>query len=128
MDKEINYLIVEDDLSCILIVKYELISAGFKVNYKFTDNKKEVVELLQSFKFDVIISDHQMPSLSSLDVLKARNSIAPDTPFIILSMEASSELRKKASLLGCNSIISKSDINKLPSLIEACVTFAERRC
>lgn len=121
MKKQIKYLIAEDDLASIIIVKQELMKYGFVVKYKATDSRQCISEYLSSDVFDFIISDHQMPSLSSFEVLELRNNISPDTPFIILTMDIPKELEYKAYSLGCDSVVNKKDIKSLPAIVTYCV-------
>lgn len=118
MKRKINYLIVEDDLACVLIVKQVLRSFGFIVEYIHAEDNEQVEFHLLNNRFDLIISDHHMPSFTSLDVLATRNRLAPDTPLIILSMDMEVSLKTKAYQLGCSLVVNKSEIESLPRMIE----------
>jgi CheY-like chemotaxis protein len=118
MKRKINYLIVEDDPASVLILKQVLKSFGFVVEYKHAEDKEQVEEFLLNNRFDLIISDHHMPSFTSLDVLETRNRLTPDIPFIILSMDMRICLKMKAYQLGCNLVVNKSEIDSLPWMIE----------
>jgi CheY-like chemotaxis protein len=117
MVADINYLIVEDDPASVLIVKRELAASGFKVSYKHSDDREKLEALLSENEFDLIISDHQMPSMSSLDVIEARNRLSPGTPVIIFTMGVSSQVQHEAYRLGCDTVLEKKDISLLPSLV-----------
>lgn len=114
----INVLIVEDDIASAIIVKHELSAAGFILNFNHTDLLESVKTKLTNNKFDVIISDHNLETFTSLDVLELRNELAPETPFVIFTMHMPEKLSEQVKRLGCTVVLNKLDTCLLPRVIE----------
>lgn len=68
--------------------------------------------------FDLIISDHHMPSFSSMDALMVRNEMASTIPFIIFSISMPEHIQQEALLRGCSAVIEKDCIGLLADVIE----------
>lgn len=117
MKKEINYLIIDDDPVDTLIVKWEFIEHGYDVEYKHVQNEQEMRDALSKADFDVIISDHHMPTFSSLEALNIRNEVSPSIPFIIISIDIPEIVSRKAKGYGCHAVVNKADINILPEIV-----------
>jgi two-component system, OmpR family, phosphate regulon response regulator OmpR len=62
---------------------------------------------LSKKKFQLTLSDFNMPSESGLDLLRYVKSRAHATPFILMSAEANAELRNEALDLGAAACIAK---------------------
>lgn len=60
--------------------------------------------------FDVLVSDHNMPGMSGLDVTRTIRSLAPQLPIIILSGRITDELTAEAERLGVNALLHKPDL------------------
>ncbi len=58
-------------------------------------------------RFQLTISDFNMPSESGLDLLRYVRSQSCDTPFILMSSETNAGLRKKALHLGAVACLAK---------------------
>lgn len=118
MCKRIKYLIVEDDTASVIITKWELISQGFLVDYEHVENEIQMRQKMLDNTFDVIISDHHMPSFTSLDALMIRNEVNPTVPFIILSIDIPAEAQQEALSRGCSAVINKVHIDLLARTID----------
>jgi serine/threonine-protein kinase len=80
--KQPSILFVDDDPSILTIVK--LI---FRANYNITVTADpfEAVELLKTKKFDVIVSDQRMPTMTGVELLRQARDLAPNTIRILLT-------------------------------------------
>jgi len=80
-------LVIEDDLAMREIVSHKLLSSGFEV--KEAEDGKKGLELIDSFKPNLILLDLLMPEVDGFGVLEAlRNNKDPElakTPVIVLS-------------------------------------------
>ena len=101
-------LVVEDSASMrSLIVStieelddYEVTEAG---------NGFEALKALPSQKFDLIITDINMPDINGLEIINfvKNNASYKDIPLIIVTTEKGEEDRKKGITLGANAYITK---------------------
>jgi len=118
MSEPLNLLIVEDDASIVYIIKIELSAYGFDVKETHVENAYQMKMALRKKKFDVIISDHHMPSFSSIDALFIRNEFCWETPFLIYTNCMPEKIRSMAIREGCNMVLEKEDVFQLPKVIE----------
>jgi len=84
-------LLVDDDedllyINQMFIERYE----GFEVNTVST--VKEALEKINSYSYDVIVSDYDMPELNGIDFYKILRFEENYTPFIIFSSKSREEI------------------------------------
>lgn len=88
MSQKRSVLIAEDNIALNGIIRFNLSKAGFDVHS--ARNGKEGAERVESRRFDLIISDHQMPHLTGVELceLTRKSSLNADTPFVLLTAKA----------------------------------------
>lgn len=118
MKKPLKCLIIEDDIAIVYIMKMELSNYGYEVIEKHVENASQMKVAIKNYDFDIIISDHVMPSFSSLEALKIRNKVCKEIPFLIYSNYIPENYKLKAIEEGCNMIIKKDDVMILLKAIE----------
>ena len=79
-------LIVDDQPSMKSIIRKMLADLGFKDVYTSLDGR-EALEVLESKKIDIIISDWNMPIMNGLELLKEvrKQSVTTNIPFIMIT-------------------------------------------
>jgi two-component system chemotaxis response regulator CheY len=91
-------LIVDDAATIIMSLRNNLEIAGYSV--ESADNGSKGLEKLKSGKFDLIMTDINMPVMDGLEFIKEARKIVRFTPILILSTETSPERRAEAKQLG----------------------------
>ena len=88
-DTDMKILIVDDFATMRRIVKNILVQLGYKQIIE-ADDGTTAVDVLKQEKFDLIISDWNMPKMTGLDLLKhvRADDGMKDTPFIMVTAEA----------------------------------------
>lgn len=76
-------LVVDDEERYCKILGMMLRHADYEVTT--TSSGSEAMRLLEEEEVDVIISDLFMSPVGGMDLLRHRNSVAPDVPFVILT-------------------------------------------
>ena len=76
-------LVVDDEAAVRRSLTQVLERAGYTV--KATDNGRHALELLQDNAIDLVISDHHMPELSGIDLLKLVRVRHPHVVRIIIT-------------------------------------------
>lgn len=80
----IKALYVDDEEGLLEIAKHYLEADG-EIELSITTSPESALQAILLDRFNVIISDYQMPRMSGLDLLKSLRSKGVDTPFIIFT-------------------------------------------
>jgi diguanylate cyclase len=126
--KIMNVLNVEDSEDDAHLLRSELASAGNNLNYRRVDSFSGMQTALQEADWDVIISDHSMPSFSSLEALELLKQSGKDIPFIIYSGNIGEEVAVSAMRSGAHDYVYKGNFARLiPSIERELKNVAVRR-
>ena len=111
-------LLVEDDEDDALLVQVELTRGGRNFEFRRVDNAEDLQRALAEETWDVVISDHQMPTLDSIEAYHIVRLGDPDIPFVILSGTIAERTALAAMRLGAHDYIDKSNLARLVPVIE----------
>ncbi len=117
MQKQLKILLLEDNLSDAELLVRALNKAEMEHELRLVDTKEEFLAQLYSFKPDVILSDHSLPSFNSIEALRISRDYRPDIPFILVTGEVSEEFAVECMKAGVDDYILKSSLIRLPSSI-----------
>ncbi len=108
MNKDMNILIVDDFSTMRRIVKNLLHDLGFS-NTTEADDGQTALPLLQSGKFDFLVTDWNMPGMDGLTLLKKvrEDDALKDMPVLMVTAEAKREQIVVAAQAGVNGYIVK---------------------
>jgi two-component system chemotaxis response regulator CheY len=108
MDTSIKILIVDDFATMRRIMKNILKQLGF-LNITEADDGTTALEQLNANKFDLIISDWNMPKMSGLDLLKTVRSTGEFSkiPFLMVTAEAQKQNVIEAVQAGVSNYVVK---------------------
>jgi len=108
MDVNMNVLIVDDFATMRRIVKNILRQLGF-TNISEADDGKTALQALKKEKYDLILSDWNMPGMPGIELLKAVRSDdeLKNIPFLMVTAEAEKENIVEAVKLGVSNYIVK---------------------
>ena len=108
MDKNIRILIVDDFSTMRRIVKNLLNDLGFFNTTEADDGTSAMVELGRA-KFDLVITDWNMPGMPGIDLLKAIRADAglSKIPVLMVTAEAKREQIIEAAQAGVNGYVIK---------------------
>jgi len=108
MDKGIRILIVDDFSTMRRIVKNLLNDLGFTNTAEADDGTTALVEL-QKAKFDLVVTDWNMPGMPGIDLLKAirADESLARIPVLMVTAEAKREQIIEAAQAGVNGYIIK---------------------
>lgn len=108
MDKNIKILIVDDFSTMRRIVKNLLRDLGF-TNTEEADDGNTALPMLQSGKFDFLVTDWNMPGMNGLDLLKAvrADEKLANMPVLMVTAESKREQIVEAAQAGVNGYVVK---------------------
>lgn len=114
-----HILIVDDDISLNSVISDYLIAEGFEVS--LASSVKYALQVINSTKPDMIITDIMMPLVDGYEFLKMLrlNNELFGIPIIFLTAKGMTEDRIKGYNLGCNAYLTKPfDPQELLSIIQ----------
>ncbi len=117
MEKQLKILMledVEDDAELVdrLFAKEKIAFERLRV-----DTQAAYEEALDSYKPDLILSDHALPQFNSIEALIIKQEKKLDVPFIIVTGAVSEEFAVNCLKRGADDYVLKSNLSRLPSSI-----------
>ncbi len=126
-------LIVDDNATNVKLLEMTLEVEGF-ANVKSTTDPREVLDLQQQEKFDVILLDIQMPHMDGFEVMDQLRGIAEGDymPVLVLTAQQDMETRLRALECGARDFVTKpfdrsEVINRIYNMLEVRFLYNERR-
>jgi two-component system chemotaxis response regulator CheY len=108
-DPNSNILVVDDSISMRIAVIGLLKELGFQ-NFTEAGNGNQAFELVQSGKkFDLVLSDHNMPECTGLEFLKKfrAHDGCKSIPFLMVTSETEKGIIVQAVQLGASNYVTK---------------------
>lgn len=103
-----NVLIVDDSKAMRMIVSRILKQTGFAQDgIAEAENGAMALDHLKDNRVDIVISDWNMPEMSGIELLRSLRAQGNDVPFVFVTSENTSEMRKMAEEAGAVSLIAK---------------------
>jgi CheY-like chemotaxis protein len=118
--RSLRVLIVEDVEADALLIQRELERTRFEVHCERVDTRAALVHALELQTWDLIITDHTMPQLNAIAVLKIVRDRGLSVPCVLVSGTASKQTAGAAMKMGADDFVSKEDLRGLgPSVARA---------
>ena len=113
-------LCVEDSSVDVEMLLRYLRTCGFAPKIRQVYERQSITEALQSQKWDVVLCDHWLPTLDSLEVLQIVRDEheLTDIPFIVVSGELADASVVGVLKAGAQDFVPKSDLSRLAFAIE----------
>ncbi len=127
MSKSIRVLIAEDSPDDAELLKRELRRGGFDVALERVETEPAFARALDEERWDLIVSDHNMPEFSggrALEIYRERNL---DVPFIIVSGTVGEDVAVESMRRGVHDYLIKGNLSRLCSAVERELREAENR-
>ena len=105
MPRKAHLLLIDDDPNTLASLSRAFRLAGHDAT--ICDNANRAVELLQSQRFDLILSDVVMPGKTGMQLLEELKQSGLQTPIVLVSGQANIEMAVKATRLGALDFLEK---------------------
>ena len=105
MPRKAHLLLIDDDPNTLASLSRAFRLAGHEATV--CDNANRAIELLQSQRFDLILSDVVMPGKSGMELLEELKKSGLQTPIVMISGQANIEMAVKATRLGALDFLEK---------------------
>lgn len=103
--RDLKFLLVDDDLMMLEVLKELLSETGAIIDT--SENGQEGFQKFSQNKYDLIISDIQMPKLNGVEFLKKVRQVNLSSPKFILLTGFSTYNRDEVTKMGANCLINK---------------------
>src|SRR5689334_5457166 len=117
MNKVLRILVLEDMEDDLEIIEYMLEKAGMNFETHRVDTKEQFISALHTYRADVILSDHFLPTFNSTEALAITRQFGFRIPFILVTGAISEEFAVNTLKQGADDYILKSNLTRLPSAI-----------
>jgi signal transduction histidine kinase/ActR/RegA family two-component response regulator len=101
-----HILYIDDDEAQLFLIKRMLERWGYRVS-AYLEQGEARDALLAGERFDMVVTDLNMPGISGLEVALAIRAARPDVPVIVVSGYITDMLRTQAEAAGVRELISK---------------------
>jgi FixJ family two-component response regulator len=118
MGRPLRALIVEDDARDAELVLRELSRGGFDATSVRVDTVADMKRALEQERFDIVLSDYNMPSFSAPAALACLQERKVDIPFLIVSGVVNEQIAVEVMRAGAQDFIPKSNLTRLVPAIE----------
>jgi len=119
--KPLTILMLEDSAIDAHVIEQYLRRSGVQCRMKVCATAEQYIDLLEHNKFDIILSDHQLPNFDSLQALHVRNQKHSATPFILITGAISEELAIAILQQGADDYILKDRLQRLSTAIKTVI-------
>ena len=127
MSTPLRVLVVEDSEDDALLLLRELRRGGYKPTHERVDTAADMEAALEKRDWDLVISDHSMPTFSSSAALELLQRKGLDLPFIIVSGKIGEDVAVAAMKAGAHDYIMKDNLARLNTAIDRELGEAEER-
>jgi len=107
--KEIKVLHVDDEFDFLALTKVFLARENDNFSIDTTTSVEEGIERLNDGKYDVVISDYQMPRIDGLEFLRNLRQGGSTIPFIMFTGKGREEVAMEALNKGANHYLQKGE-------------------
>jgi len=125
--QHIRVLLCEDSEDDAGLLELALKRGGYQTRIRCVDNEPDFLDALQGGSWDIVITDHSMPSFNSIDVIRRVNEWDPHLPVIIVSGSIGEEAAVEAMKSGAQDYVMKGNLKRLVPAIEREIKEAQTR-
>lgn len=118
MDRFLKVLIADDSEDDALLLIRELRKGGLRCEYERIQTASDMKAVLSEQSWDLVVTDHNMPSFSSDDALRISKAMQPDVPVIVVSGVISDDVAVNSMKSGAQDYIMKDNLARLVPVVE----------
>ena len=113
-------LIIDDDISTLELMKFQLEAEGFSV--ETADRGEKGIKFVEESEFDIILTDLNLPDFDGIEMVRRCKEISPDTEIIMITGFGSTEKTIEATKAGAFHYVEKPvEFEELALLIEKAI-------
>ena len=124
--RSIRVLFVEDAEADVELVRSILKRAGLEVEVRAVATEDDLRQAVRE-RWDIILSDFNLPALDAFGVLKVLHQESVDTPCILVSGTVGEEIATQTMRAGARDYVLKSNLARLPAVVRRETAEAQQR-
>ena len=109
----LSVLVVEDSEDDTLLIVRELRKGGYEPSWIRVETGGQLQQHLQASRWDLVITDHNLPGFTSVDALQVVKSAGEDIPVIIVSGAIGEDFAAEAMRAGAQDYVMKDNLKRL---------------
>ena len=125
--RALRALLVEDSRLDVELLRVQLERAFPGVRLDVLRDEAEFVQALHAPRWDVILSDFELPGFTGADLLEHRNRLAPGIPFVFVSGVIGDDNAVELLKRGATDYVSKARLVRLGPVLERALREVDER-
>lgn len=113
-DINLKVLVLEDSLRDLELIRELLLDSGYILDLTHVENSTGFKSALLDNKFDIILSDFNLPGFNAFGALEICSEVCPDVPFICVSGSIGEETAIELLKRGAVDYVLKDRLERLP--------------
>lgn len=118
MSKPLRALVVEDSIEDTELSVAALRDGGYDITFERVETADTMTSALDRERWDVVLSDYQMPRFNGVTALKLLRDKGLDIPFIFVSGRIGEDTAVAAMKAGANDYVLKGNMKRLLPAVE----------
>ncbi|HEX2967725.1 MAG TPA: response regulator [Bacteroidales bacterium] len=121
MKNTLNIIFVEENLHDAELIWKQIEKEQINFRRKLVGNKNDLIEAIESYNPDLIISGYMLTSLTGMEALSIRNDLSPATPFIFVTGLVNETVAVESMKAGADDYLMKRNLSRLGETIRAAI-------
>lgn len=117
MNRSVRVLIVEDLPDDVELIERELTRTGVCFESIVVSDSREFTRAFETFKPDIVLSDHMLPRFNSIEALEIcntyKNAMGIEVPFVIVSGGVPMAFGEECIKFGADDFVRKDQLKRL---------------
>lgn len=123
----VRVLMVEDSRFDEELLRVQLLRIYPNARLRVVDAQDDFVEALEGGGWDLVLSDFELPGFTGADLLRHRNRIAPDLPFVFVSGVIGEDNAVELMKQGATDYVSKGRLARLAPVLQRAMREVDAR-
>src|SRR4051812_20267623 len=116
--RPLRTLLVEDSRLDAALLRVHLARIYPNAQLEVLREESAFIDAISARRWDLILSDHELPGFTGADLLEHRNRLAPKTPFIFVSGVIGEDNAVELLKRGATDYVSKSRMGRLAPVLQ----------
>jgi PAS domain S-box-containing protein len=125
MKEIINIVFIEDNLYDAGLIWQQIENEQIRFRKKLVDNKNDLINAIDNFSPDLIISGYMLTNLTGMEALAIRNDLCPGVPFIFITGLLNETIAVECMKAGADDYLMKRNLFRLGETIKAAINKKE---